>query len=395
MTNILIFLVAVIFGLLLYLIFLFKRLETQKFTDFATKLEVSSQLINELKTSIFNSLSLLQNHINQTINQVSTTDSTLRTQLELLRNSLNEQISSTVRNLNLQIKTTTETTSKGFELVSKQIDQRLKGTTEIFTEITQMVSKLSTSAEQLTQSTEELRRSLGSIKLRGNFGEVLLEKLLLEVFPKEIVKFQYHVNPHSEEKVDAAIIFKDKVIPIDAKFNMEKFLQLEQASDENERQKIEKDLIRTIKDQIDKIADKYVLPQYGVDYAFMYIPSEWGFLKVLSMKFKDDENIIRYAVTKRIIISSPQTLLPYLQFVIMGIQTEQIAKDVLNVRRQLESLLNNLIKFEDKYSILGKHLKNAYEKYTDAESDLKLLELQMKNVVSLGTVEETPKLPEK
>ncbi|MCS7150805.1 MAG: DNA recombination protein RmuC [Endomicrobia bacterium] len=390
------FIFLVIVGLLIiivvYLLVTIKTITEQKLADFNTKLELSTQTISEFKNSIFSSLSLLQNNINQAINQVTSTDSTFRTQLELLRSSINEQISSTIRNLSLQMKTATETTTEGFKLVSQQVDERLKNTTEIFSQIIQMVTKLNSSAEQLMTNTQELQRSLSSVHLRGSFGEVLLERLLQDIFPREMLRFQFPVNPHSNEKADAVIIFRDKVIPIDSKFNLEKFEDIEKSTDETSRQKAERELLRTIKEQIDTISKKYVLPQYGAEYAFMYIPSESGFLKVFNLKMKDDENVIKYAAKNRVIICSPQTLLPYLQFIIMGIETEQIAKNISVLRQQIESLITAIVKFGEKYSVLGKHLKNAYEKFVEVETDLRMLELQVKNVASLpaSTIQKLP-----
>jgi len=396
MTNIYLILLVVVF-LIVFLIILvafIKRSTEQKLADFASKIEFSSQIINEFKNSIYQSLQILQNYINQAINQISNTDSTLRTQLELLRNSINEQISSTIENLNIQVKTTTESTSAGFKLVSQQIDERLKNTSEIFSQITQMISKLDSSAEELKTNTQELIKSLGSVKLRGSFGEQLLEKLLLDVLPEEYVRFQYSVNPHSNEKVDAAVIYKDKVIPIDSKFNMEKFLQYEEAKDEKERKKYEKELLDSIQQQIDDISEKYVLPQYGSDYAFMYIPSEAVFLKVINLKIKDN-SVIRYAAKKHVIISSPQTLLPYLQFIITGLKTEQISKNISVLMQQLHALLNSLEKFKENFSVVGKHIKNAYERYIDTEKDLTLLDSQLKNVASIDVKTSLQQLPEK
>ncbi|MEN3013130.1 MAG: DNA recombination protein RmuC [Endomicrobiia bacterium] len=391
--NLVTILSILIVALLVYLIYLFKKLNEQKLTDFITKLELSSQLVNELKNSVFNSLALLQNHINQTINQVSATDNTLRTQLELLRNSINEQISFTVKNLNMQIKTTTDATSKSLELVTQQIDERLKGTIEIFSQMSQMLSRLNFFAEELKVNTDELNKILGATKLRGSFGEVLLEKVLLDVFPQEKVKFNYYVNPHSSEHVEAAVLFKDKVFPIDSKFNLDKIRQLEEAKDEASVRRAEKDLIETLKKQIDEIAEKYVLPQYGADYAFMYIPSESGFLRIINLKLKDGESIVKYASKKHVVIASPQTLLPYLQYVIIGIQTEQIAKNAVYLRQQINSLIMSITKFQEKFSTLGKHIKNAYERYTEVESDLKMLEMQVKNITAIDTVQqETLKL---
>jgi len=385
-------LIVIIF--LVVLIVFIKKPTEQKLAEFATKIEVSSQIMNELKNSISQSLLILQNHINQTINQVSNTDSTLRTQLELLRKSINEQISSTIENLNLQVKTTTESTTSGFKLVSQQIDERLKNTSEIFSQITQMISKLDGSAEELKSNTQELLKSLGSVKLRGTFGEELLEKLLVDVLPEEYVKFQYPVNPHSNEKVDAVVVYKDKIIPIDSKFNIEKFLQYEQSANDKEKKKYEKELLDSIQQQIDSISEKYVLPQYGSEYAFMYIPSEAVFLKIMNLKIKDD-SIIKYAAKKRVIISSPQTLLPYLQFIVTGLKTEQISKNVSILIKQLHALLNSLEKFKENFSVVGKHIKNAYERYIDTEKELAMLDTQLKGVASIDVKTNLQELPEK
>lgn len=402
MVYITIFVAVVVVVLLIYLVVVIKKLEEKKLAEVVTKLELSSQSINDLKTTFFNSLSLLQNHINQTINQISTTDSTLRTQLELLRNAINEQISSTVKNLNLQIKTTTEATSKGFEIVSQQIDQRLQGTTEIFSQLAEMISKLNSSAEQLKENTQELQRSLGAVKFRGNFGEELLEKILLDVFPKEMVKFQYPIKPDSNERVDAAIIFKDKIFPIDSKFNMDLFLQLDEAEDETARKNAKTKLKTALKRQIDEIAQKYILPDYGAEYAFMYIPSEAGFNKIFELEIEEEkekkekaDSIIRYARSKHVIICSPQTLLPYLHFVTIAVQTEHIARNIGYLRQQIQALANSLGKLQKDYSVLGQHLKNAYEKYTVVENDIKMLQMQTKSIISIESPESIPELPQK
>jgi len=397
MTNVFLIIFAVCLITLVFLLILLifvKRPTEQKLTEFATKIELSTQVINEFKNSLSQSLLILQNHINQTISQLSNTDSTLRTQLELLRNSINEQIASTIENLNLQVKTTTESTTSGFKLVSQQIDERLKNTSEIFSQITQMITKLDSSAEQLINNTQELLKSLGSVKLRGSFGEELLEKLLLDLFPREYVKFQYPVNPHSNEKVDAAVIYKDNVIPIDSKFNIEKFLQYEQATTDEERKKYEKQLLDSIIQQIDSISEKYVLPQYGSEYALMYIPSEAMFLKIMNLRIKD-ESVIKYAAKKHVIISSPQTLLPYLQLIVTGLKTEQISKNISLFMEQLHALLNSLEKFKESFTVVGKHIKNAYERYIDTEKELAMLDTQLKSVASIEVSAELQQLPEK
>ncbi len=366
--------------LTIFIFYLLTLNNQKKFVEQVDK--ISSKLVSDLQTNFSSSINFLQTQINNTINQMMLTDNTLRTQLELLRNSINEQFSSTIKNLNLQIKTSTDTTVENMALITQQISEKLKDTGEIFSNIKQTLhtlGKLETITEQLRQQNEEIRKSLGSIHLRGSFGELLLKKLLLNIFPEEIVRFQYQIDPYSSEKVDAAILIYDKVIPIDSKFNLEKFLQLNNVVEEKERKKILNEILRNIKEQIDDIHDKYVKPQYGADFAFMYIPSETVFIEVINLADKSD-SIFSYAMKKHVVIASPQTLFPYLQLVLIGLQSKRISDNIMNLRQQITDLVISVGRLKESFLITGKHLKNAYERFTEVEKELSMFEQQVKNI---------------
>jgi len=89
------------------------------------------------------------------------------------------------------------------------------------------------------QSTRigELAKDVGSLndlfrapKLRGGFGELMLERLLADNLPATAYQLQYGYRDGS--RVDAIVRFAGRIVPIDAKFPIESFNALVAAADD-------------------------------------------------------------------------------------------------------------------------------------------------------------------
>ena len=74
-------------------------------------------------------------------------------------------------------------------------------------------------AKQLGQSLKDL---LQAPKLRGNYGEAILEELLERVVP-QIWESQYQID--GRERVDCVVKLKNVVIPIDAKYPRDDYMR--------------------------------------------------------------------------------------------------------------------------------------------------------------------------
>ena len=101
-------------------------------------------------------------------------------------------------------------------------DHALKTITEI-KGIGETVSKLVQQQEQAEKLGESLKDLLQAPKLRGNYGEAILEEMLDRVLPSGIWERQYVLE--GRETVDCVIRFKGIVIPIDAKFPRDDYMR--------------------------------------------------------------------------------------------------------------------------------------------------------------------------
>jgi len=207
-----------------------------------------------------------------------------------------------------------EQLNTGIAQSSKTLQNQFAQSATIIREVTSKLTKLDETNKQVLGFSEQLQ-SLENIlknpKQRGILGEYFLETLLSQVLPPTQYKMQYKFT--DGEIVDAAIFLNQQVIPIDAKFSLEKYNQLMDEKDKNRRGEIEKSFKMDIKNRIDETA-KYIRPQEGTtDFALMFIPAEGIFYNLLIYKVGtvdiNSEDLVEYAFSKKVIITSPTSFL--------------------------------------------------------------------------------------
>jgi DNA recombination protein RmuC len=258
------------------------------------------------------------------------------------------------------------------------IGHNLGNATNIFGSVQESLGRLEGANRQIIEISKDiasLQDILRAPKLRGQIGETLLENLLSQVLPKEYFQMQYRFR--SLDTVDAVIRLGGRLVPVDAKFSLENFQKMAQAGDEAAKNAFRKKFIQDIKNRIDEIAAKYILPQEDTyDFAFMYIPAENIYYE---MAIKED--LFSYCVLKKVIPVSPNTFYAYLQVVCMGLKGLKIEENAKEILKNLSMLSNEIIKFKDDFGLLGTHLKNASTKFDDSQKRLdrfsdKLLNIQ-------------------
>ena len=206
--------------------------------------------------------------------------------------------------------------------------------------------------QEHTQSMKELNEILKSPKLRGNVGEDLMKNILAQVLPKANFKLQYGFK--SGEKVDAVIVTKAGLIPIDSKFPLEKYLAAQKAPDAD-KAGLMKEFYKQVKKHIDDISKKYIRPsEETVDFAFMYVPGEPVFYELYN-----ESELVDYGSQKKVILVSPNSFVYLLKIVLVGLEGEQAEERSKLVLRELQSIQNDTAKLGGDLGVLNRHLTNA------------------------------------
>ncbi len=275
----------------------------------------------------------------------------------------------------------TEHQHRSLETMQKQFGQSAK----IIEEVTKKLTRLDETNKQVVGFAEQMK-SLENIlknpKQRGILGEYLLESLLGNILAPEQYQMQYKFK--DGEIVDAAIFFRDKIIPVDAKFSLEKYNMMMQEEDKIRRDQIEKEFKMDLKNRIDETS-KYIRPNEDTtDFAFMFIPAEGVYYNLLVYNVGtmdvNTQDLVEYAFGKHVIIVSPTSFFAYLETVLQGLKAlkmEESVKDIIKKVGQLGRHLNSYETFMDK---LGNNLGTTVSMYNQASKEFKKIDKDVYNI---------------
>ena len=213
----------------------------------------------------------------------------------------------------------------------------------------------------------ELAKDVGSLhdlfrapKLRGGFGELMLERVLADNLPAGAFELQYGYRDGS--RVDAVVRFADRIVPIDAKFPIESFNTMAAAADDAERASRRRAFVQQVKRHVDAVA-KYISPADStIDYAFLYFPAEGVYYEAVIV----EPDLREYCSERRVLPTSPNTLVAYLQMVSLGLRGLAMEERSRELNESLRRAALELEKFRVAYDTLGEHLRNAAKKHTES-----------------------------
>ncbi len=277
-------------------------------------------------------------------------------------------------------------TEQNIKDLNKAINERLDNAGKVIAALSKELGGVS----QIGPDIRRLTETLTSPKLRGNFGEEILENLLTDVFPKELCKFQYRFK--NGEVVDAALVVGDILIPIDSKFSMENYRLFKEAKTDESAETMKKAFLKDVKKRIDEINRKYILPQEGtLDYAFMFIPSEGVYMEVA-----DDMDAQAYARSKKVVVVGPNTLNINLRAILVSLRGQQIGKAAQQVLAAINGIKQESDKFGRTLDTMVNHVKNTTNSMATIVESYNKLRNQIINASNLQLEEkEAEKLPDK
>jgi len=307
--------------------------------------------------------------------------SLMQEQITALRRDTTDALTGNTRNVNEQLSSLTSQVQERLDSLDRslrdttgQVNTRLDNAARVIREVSATMGELSKSSQQIFEVGKDLsslQQILKAPKLRGVVGELFLGNLLDQVVPEN---YELQHRFRSGEAVDACIRLGPKLVPIDAKFPLETFQRLSAACDP-ERKALRKRFIADVRKHVDAIACKYILPDEGTyDFALMYIPAENVYYETIIKDDPDEESLSAYAVSRRVIPVSPNSLYAYLQAIVFGLRGLQIEKRAEEILSHLNRLQGDFGKFRDDFDTVGTHLKNAHNKYDDALKRLGQLE---------------------
>jgi len=278
--------------------------------------------------------------------------------------------------------------------VDKNVNARLDNAAKVIGDVKNqlgIVHEATKQVQEISKDISSLQDILRAPKLRGGLGELFLGDLLKQVLPPSNYQEQYRFK--SGEKVDAVILLKESMVPIDSKFPLENFKRVVEAKDDASRLAAKKQFVRDVKKHIDDIKRKYILPDEGTfDFALMYVMAENVYYEVIikDEDLSDEDSVFRYAIKNKVIPVSPNSFYGYLQTILFGLRGMRVEQQAQEILKNLARLEGDFERVMNDFTLMGKHLKDSLTKFEDTEK--RMLKFNDK-IDSLIEKEEIPTLP--
>jgi DNA recombination protein RmuC len=313
----------------------------------------------------------------------------------LLQNQLNELTRTLDAKLGESAKVIKEAMGESNSKTLAQANE----STRLIKEITQELAKVGEGQRQVVSIADNLKNLqdiLKNPKQRGVLGEYYLETVLKNVLPPNGFKMQYPFKDGTI--VDAAVITKDGIIPVDSKFSLENYNRILEAPDKIERERYETAFANDLKLRIDETS-KYIKPEEGtLDFAFMFIPSEAVYYDLLINKVgalkSNNVNLIEYAYgKKKVMVVSPTTFLAYLLTVLQGLKALRIEESAKKIGKNVGELGKHLQSYKEYSEKVGKNLSTTVSAYNASAKEFGKINKDILRItdeefeLELGTVE--------
>ncbi|OLB26014.1 MAG: hypothetical protein AUH13_28820 [Acidobacteria bacterium 13_2_20CM_58_27] len=306
------------------------------------------------------------NELRRDLQSVATAQAKSTGQMEAIATGVAQRLDSVTPALQEAVKNSAQITGQLASDAETRMAEELKNARDQISQIQRQLGEVHQASAQLSQAAETIEGILGGAKSRGSLGEITLERLLEDSLPPRLYAIQYRFS--SGEAVDAVIFLRDKkLMAIDSKFPLDAYRRIASEGDAARRA-----FGNAVKGHADAISKKYIVPEEGtLDLALMFVPSESVYYELLMIADAKGQPLDAYCREKRVIAVSPNTLYAHLCVIAMGLRGMQTEENVRRLLDNLSGLEKHLEKFADKFAVMGTHLKNAAQSYSDAD---KLLE---------------------
>ena len=257
----------------------------------------------------------------------------------------------------------------------KKVEQTNKESLERSTALREQIIGLRELNDRMTKEAENLTKALkGDVKMQGNWGEVILERILEKSGLEKDREYFVQETMHSEEgrrlRPDVIIKLPDnKNLVIDAKMSLIAYEKYMNTEDEQEKEQHLKDHILSVKAHVKGLAEKNYHQLFdggSLDYVLMFVPIESAFALVV----QHGGELYNEAHEKSIIIVSPSTLVATLRTVSSIWKHEYQNRNALEIARQGGALYDKFKAFVDDLVEVGKSLDKSKQQYGQAMNKL-------------------------
>lgn len=262
------------------------------------------------------------------------------------------------------------------QLFEKKVDETYDKELRDKISLREEVRKLTELNTRISQEANNLTNALkGDVKKQGNWGEVILERVLErsgltrgQEYDREVV---VEGSDNSVQRPDVIIHLPDqKHIIIDSKVSLIAYERFVSSESEEQRIVYLKEHINSLRSHVKILSEKNYQNALNIntpDFVLMFLPIEASF----SVAVQGDSEIFSYAWERKIVIVSPTTLLATLRTISSIWKQENQTKNAQEIARLSGALYDKFIGFTEDMVKIKANIDRTSNSYDDAMKKMK------------------------
>lgn len=338
-----------------------------------------NSLVHENDKNLITTLHQNQRKTDQLINEQ------IKLQMKDVREQINHSFKNHAQSLNMQVGQLHNEVKANLHQISNEVNKKLnegfERTTVTFTNVVKRLTIIDEAQKKITELSNhvvDLQSVFQDKRSRGAFGEVQLEQLIQNIIPKQNYQLQYTL---SNQKRADCILFLPKPtgnIVIDAKFPLETF-QLMQNASPSDKKSHQSQFKQDIKKHIQDISQKYIIKNETAEGAIMFIPAEAIFAEIHA----NFPELVQLAQTQKVWLASPSTLMAILTTASSVIKDDATKKQVHIVQEHLNLLSKDFARFQKRMDNLSRHINQATQDVSEIHTSAKKISQRFTKIEQL------------
>jgi DNA recombination protein RmuC len=239
----------------------------------------------------------------------------------------------------------------------------------------EQITSLVNLQHKLSEETRRLSKALERPTTRGSWGEIQLRRVAELAGMIEYCDFRQQATIIDDEgkrlRPDVIVTMPNqRTIAVDSKVSLEAYIEAANADSEDKFREFIAEHTTQIKKHISDLSSKNYWSQLpnSPDLTVAFIPSE----ALYSAALQSDPSLLEFAISQRVLIATPTTLIALLRAVYYGWREEKLAASAQEVSELGRALYKRLVILGDHLTNLGKSIKGAVEHYNKVVGSIEL-----------------------
>mgnify|MGYP001556863649 CR=1 FL=1 len=243
------------------------------------------------------------------------------------------------------------------------------------TELRTQIEQLRTLNERLSADAANLVTALkGSSKTQGDWGELVLEKLLESAGLRRDVEYRVQKTFGREEGGNARLdvildLPEDRHLVIDSKVSLNAYTDYCNTDGEETRKQALRQHLQSVRAHLKELSAREYQDLYGLkslDFVLMFVPVEPAFMVAIA----NDSRLWQDAYDKNVLLVSPSGLLCVVRTVAQIWRQERQSRNVEEIAKRGRILYDKFVGFVEDLQKIGGKLGDARAAYESAYNKL-------------------------